>query len=150
MPSLSAQWICANEGGLAMMASATKGCGSRGRAGLGLSSSRLGPGESESSIPLPVSKHERQQARMMLRIALRLRCISPCRSVSSFGIKPGFLTMYAINSTGSPPMLKNSSPCPSISPWKIGCVAMRIRWPYFCNVKPRDTNGWTSPLEPTT
>jgi hypothetical protein len=132
------------------MASATKGCGSRGRADIGLSPSRLGSGESESSIPLPVSKHERQQARMMLRMALRLRCISPCRSASSFGIRPGFLTMYAINSAGSPPMLKNSSPCSSINRWKIGCVATRIRWPNFRNVKPRDTNGWTSPLEPTT
>jgi hypothetical protein len=54
-----------------------------------------------------------------------------------------------MSSSGLPPMLKNSNPCPSTKLLNTACVAMRTRWPKSFNVHPSATNGWTSPLDPT-
>lgn len=66
------------------------------------------------------------------------------------GIRPGFLTINAINSVGSPPMSKNSNPFSSTNFLNVPCVARRTRCPYFMSSRPRATNGWTSPRDPTT
>lgn len=117
-PSFSAQCKCANEGGLAMIASATNGIGSfRTPDALGsFCAPKILDGSVASvSSPFPASKHERQHPRRISRMTLRRFCTSPLRTVSKLGISPGFLTMNAISSAGSPPMQKNSKPKSSIN-----------------------------------
>lgn len=88
---------------------------------------------------------------MISSIAFLRLPTSPDLSESNPGISPGFFTMKAISSWGSPPMLKNSNPFSSTKDWKTGCVASRTLCPYVdFNVFPRAMNGWTSPREPTT
>jgi len=82
MLSASAQCICAKLGGFAMIASATKGT----------------PVTGSGSI---------QESQQPCNICLIIFCffeMSPARIESNFGMIPGFLTMYAINSDGSPPI----------------------------------------------
>ena len=81
---------------------------------------------------------------------LRRLPTSPLRRVSIPGIRPGFFTMKAMSSAGSPPMLKNSNPFSSTNALNVGWVASRTRCPYrSCKVLPKATNGCTSPREPT-
>lgn len=76
--------------------------------------------------------------------------ISPLFRASMPGMRPGFFTMKAMSSAGSPPMLKNSSPFSSTNFWKVACVASRTLWPYVSfNTFPSATKGCTSPREPT-
>ena len=66
------------------------------------------------------------------------------------GMRPGFFTMNAISSAGSPPIGKNSSPDLRTNERKVSCVAIRTRWPVAWRAVPRARKGWTSPLLPTT
>ena len=118
-----------------------------------------------------------QQPSMISSIIARFLWISPLRNVFMLGISPGFLTMYyqlrilnqlfkstssvvvnvignsrltAIKSAGLPPMGKNSRFELFTKSANTLCVANRTRCPYFCSSLPRATNGWTSPLLPTT
>lgn len=125
------------------MASATKGFASLRDAVTSEGSRNMG------SSPFPASIHARQHLLKISRIAFRLFCTSPLRIVSKLGIRPGFFTMYAISSAGSPPRLKNSRPKSSTNAWKVGWVAIRTRCPNCLSVRPREMNGCTSPLEPT-
>lgn len=108
IPRAWAQCICANEGGLAMIASATKG--------------RLVSGEG--------SIHDRQQPSSISSTIFRFRDMSPARIDARLGIMDGLLTMYLtapklvkwnyiqqlyvlltdISCSGSPPIGKNSRP----------------------------------------
>lgn len=126
-----------------MIASATKGFAPLS----GFSSSE--ESRNMGSSPLPASIQERQHLLKTSRIAFRLLCTSPLRTVSKLGIRPGFFAMNAINSAGSPPRLKNSKPRSSINSWKVGWVAIRTRCPNILSARPREMNGCTSPLEPT-
>lgn len=65
------------------------------------------------------------------------------------GMRPGFLTMKAISSVGSPPMEKNSRPEARTKDLKVACVATRTRWPADWRAAPRARKGWTSPRLPT-
>ena len=97
-------------------------------------------------VPSPASKQERQQPRIISAMLFRLAPISPFRRESNPGMSPGFLTINAMSSEGSPPMLKNSSPFSSTNSLKVGCVARRTRWPYVSlRTLPSATKGWTSP-----
>jgi hypothetical protein len=101
--------------------------------------------------PLPVSIHDRQVPRRISAMPFLLLPTSPLQSVFMPGIRPGFLTMNAMSSAGSPPMLKNSRPFSMTKSLNVGCVASRTRWPYVSfSTLPRATNGCTSPLDPTT
>lgn len=152
MPSFSAQCKCPKDGGFAMIASATKGfrsC-SGNWSSMPIHSSTVCLRGSTPS-PLPVSMHDLQVPRRISAMPFLLLPTSPLRRVSKPGIRPGFLTMKAISSAGSPPMLKNSSPFSMTKSLKVGCVANRTRWPYVSlSTFPSATNGCTSPLEPTT
>lgn len=55
-----------------------------------------------------------------------------------------------MRSAGSPPMQKNSRPASLTICRNVSCVAMRIRWPCFCNACPRTINGCTSPAQTET
>ena len=146
MPSFSAQWQCAKLGGFAMIASATNGFAfAFPRTEIPLSKP---PSELPTSIPLPASIHDLQQPLNISYIPFRRLPMSPFRTVSNPGIlvmldfmgkqmspndgrthSPGFLTIKAMSSAGSPPMLKNSSPFSSTKSLNVGCVARRTRWP---------------------
>ena len=135
IPSFSAQWTCANEGGFAMMAFAMNG----------LDASML----SACAAGRLSSKQERQHPSMISRISDRFSLIWPVLIVSNFGRSPGFLTIYAISFFGSPPISKNSSPWSSTNCLKSACVAIRIRCPTCLRATPKATNGWISPRDPT-
>lgn len=126
-----------------MIASATKGFGFLRDSNSSERSRDMG------SSPFPASVQERQHRLKTSRISFRLLCTSPSRTVSKLGIRPGFFTMNAINSAGSPPRLKNLNPKSSINVWKVGWVAIRTRCPNNLSASPREMNGCTSPLEPT-
>lgn len=95
-------------------------------------------------------KQERQHPSSILDTALVCFSMTSPRIDSIFGMTPGFLTIYAISSAGSPEMLKNSMPYPSTKPLNTGWVAGRIRCPNSFSLRARATNGCTSPREPTT
>jgi len=76
--------------------------------------------------------------------------MAPLRIESNPGSRPGFFTMNAIISAGSPPISKNSNPPSSTKSRKARCVANRTRCPYFCSSVPIATNGCMSPREPMT
>lgn len=99
IPRRSAQCTWAKEGGLAMIASATKGFHDS-------IMDRLA-GSFSSSVAL---MQARQKPWNISNIESRFRPISPALTVDSDGISPGFLTMNAMSSAGSPPTEKNSSP----------------------------------------
>jgi hypothetical protein len=96
------------------------------------------------------SKHDLQHPSSICRTISRLFRTSPLMAERPEGMRPGFRTMKAMSSPGSPPMSKNSIPCLSTRPLKAAWVARRIRWPERCNSLPMDMNGWTSPRDPTT
>ena len=50
------------------------------------------------------STQEFQQPFNISATIVRLRWISPARRLFILGIRPGFLTMYAMRSAGSPPI----------------------------------------------
>ena len=151
IPIFSAIWTWAKLGGFAIIASATKG------ASVGLMF-MLMPAEKLSSLsrtrgprPSPASMQDLQQPKTISSIPFLRLPTSPLFKDSMPGISPGFLTMNAISSDGSPPMLKNSSPFSSTKLWNVGWVATRTRWPYVAfKIFPRATNGCTSPRDPTT
>ncbi len=144
-PSFSETWIWAKLGGLAMMASATKGLfdGS-------YLSSTLSPVSSFSNLeklgagpnPLPVSMQDLQQPSIICSMPFLRLVTSPLFKASKPGISPGFLTIKAISSAGSPPILKNSRPFSSTNFSKTGCVAIRTRW-WYVSLKtlPNAING---------
>lgn len=101
-------------------------------------------------VPSPLSKQDRQHPVKILFISRRRRWIAPLRIVRISGIRPGFFTINAINSAGSPPILKNSSPCSSTVSRKERCVASRTRWPCEARYFPIARKGWISPRDPTT
>jgi hypothetical protein len=72
IPNACAQCKYANDGGFAIMASATKGT----------------PVEGSTSV------QDLQHPSSISQTILRLREISPARMVSNLGMIPGFLTMY--------------------------------------------------------
>ncbi|KAI6751097.1 hypothetical protein HG530_014011 [Fusarium avenaceum] len=74
----------------------------------------------------------------MVAMAARRLPMSPALTVSRVGIKPGFLTMKAISSEGSPPTEKNSRP-ESFSTKSRNAGTL----PIF-------KKGWASPREPIT
>ena len=115
MPNFSAQWMCAKLGGFAMMAWAMKGFT------FGVPSG--------SSLTSPSSAHDLQQPCRISAMPLRLLPTSPSLSDFMPGMRPGFLTIKAISSAGSPPMLKNSKPFSSTNFLKVPWVARRTRWP---------------------
>lgn len=95
-------------------------------------------------------KQDRQHPSSILDMALVCFSMTSPRIDSIFGMIPGFLTMYAVNSAGSPEMLKNSMPYPSTKLLNTGWVARRMRCPNWFSLRARATNGCTSPREPTT
>lgn len=125
-----------------MIASATKGFGSF------CDSNWFEESRHMESIPSPASMQERQHLFKTSRIAFRLCSTPPLRTVSKLGTRPGFLTMNAISSAGSPPRLKNSRPKSSTKDLEVGCVAIRTRCPNFFSARAREMNGCTSPREP--
>lgn len=139
IPSFCAQWICAKLGGLAMIALAMNGF------------LRGAPLLSCESLTSSLSAHDFQHPSRISAMPLRRLPTSPSRRDFTPGMRPGFLTMNAISSAGSPPMSKNSRPFSSTNVLKVRWVANRTRWPYsFFSTWPSATKGWTSPLEPTT
>lgn len=152
IPSFSAQCKCPKLGGFAMMASATKGLRSCSGSwsSIPIHSSTV-CFRGSTPRPLPVSMHDLQVPRKISAMPFLLFPTSPLRNVSKPGIKPGFLTIKAMSSAGSPPMLKNSSPFSMTKSLNVGCVASRTLWPYVSlSTLPRATKGCTSPREPTT
>lgn len=156
IPSFSAMCMCAKLGGFAMMASATKGLES-GSPSMTTPLSKLARpswswlSETIGPVPSPASIHDLQHPRIISYIPARRLPMSPFFRESIPGMSPGFLTIKAMSSAGSPPMLKNSSPFSSTKVLKVGWVAKRTRCPYFCfKTWPKETKGWTSPREPTT
>lgn len=143
MPSFSAQWMWANDGGFAMMTSAMNGT---------FITQDLAPQGMLFRLSLQSQrrKQERQHPSSILDMALVCFSMTSPRIDSIFGMIPGFLTIYAINSAGSPEMLKNSMPYPSTKPLNTAWVARRIRCPNSFSLRARATNGCTSPREPTT
>src|ERR1700744_2872680 len=105
IPNACAQWICAKLGGLAMIASATNG----------------------SWVSGSSSMHDLQQPSSISATMTCFFLISPSRSVFICGIRPGFLTMYAMSCAGSPPMGKNSRYDSFTKFSKTLWVAMRTR-----------------------
>ena len=104
-----------------------------------------------SSLTSSVSAQDLQQPWRISAMSLRRLPTSPSFSDFIPGMRPGFLTMKAMSSAGSPPMSKNSSPLSSTNFLNVSCVARRIRWPNLSlSSWPSATNGWTSPREPTT
>ena len=83
-------------------------------------------------------------------IPLLLLLTSPFFKLSTPGTKPGFFTINAINSPGSPPIEKNSTPgTSSTKDLKTGWVAIRTRCPcVWESSEARDKKGWMSPREP--
>jgi len=112
-----------------MMASATNGRsrGSPGRMEYSSTVSSRGCWRTGGPRPFPASMQDRQQPMSIVWMPWRLLVISPLLRASNPGIKPGFLTIKAMSSAGSPPMLKNSSPLSSTNFWKVGCVASLTR-----------------------
>ena len=107
--------------------------------------------EAAGPVPSPVSKQLLQHPLIIVAISFLLFPMSPFLMVSKPGMSPGFLTMNAINSEGSPPMLKNSSPFSCTNLWNTGCVASLTRCPYVSfSTLPKATKGCTSPRDPTT
>lgn len=132
MPNFCAQWICAKLGGFAIMAWAMKG------------DFFTPPFVSLllSSLASSASAHDFQQPSRISAIPLRLLPTSPSFSDFIPGRRPGFLTIKAINSVGSPPISKNSKPFSSTNFLNVPWVAKRIRWPYLLfNSRPRATKG---------
>ena len=76
--------------------------------------------EASMPVPSPASMQDLQQPLMISSIPLRRLPTSPFRSESKPGMSPGFLTMNAMSSDGSPLMLKNSRPFSSTNFWKTG------------------------------
>ena len=102
-------------------------------------------------VPSPSSMQDRQQPCTISYIPLRRLPTSPLRRESIPGIRPGFLTMNAMSSAGSPPMLKNSRPFSATNFLNVSWVASLTRCPYvFFRTLPKAMKGWTSPREPTT
>ena len=131
IPSFSAQWTWAKLGGLAIMASATKGfvAGSSSRP---IPLSKLVRISMLSSViampvPSPVSMHDLQHPCTISYIPFRRLPTSPDFRESIPGIRPGFFTMKAMSSAGSPPILKYSNPFSSTKPLKVECVASLTR-----------------------
>lgn len=96
--------------------------------------------------------HARQKPWNISNMESRFLPISPALTVETDGISPGFLTIKAISSAGSPPTEKNSRPesC-STNSLKAGCVAIRTRCP--CSSLrsfPSFKKGCMSPLLPMT
>jgi hypothetical protein len=154
IPIFSAIWTCAKDGGFAIIASAINGW-SVGAA------SRLMPPSKPRMLsvlllagaprPSPASIQDLQHPRTISSIPFRRLPTSPLFKESNPGMRPGFLTIKAMSSAGSPPMLKNSKPFSSTKPWNVGCVANRTRCPYVLfKTLPSATKGCTSPLDPTT
>src|ERR1700722_4166430 len=122
MPNFFAMCICAKLGGFAMMASATNGF-SNGLppmplSKLALPSSRLS--EASMPVPSPASMQDLQHPVIISYIPALRFPMSPFLSESIPGIRPGFLTMKAMSSAGSPPMLKNSKPFSVTKSRKVG------------------------------
>ena len=138
-----------------MIASATKGLAA-GSPSMAMALSRLLRLSNCSSeilipVPSPISMQDLQQPSTISYMPFLRLPTSPLRSESIPGIRPGFFTMKAMSSAGSPPMLKNSRSFSSTKPLNVGCVANRTRWPYFSlNTFPKATKGCTSPRDPTT
>ena len=106
---------------------------------------------SSSCLASSASAQDLQQPSIISAMPLRLLPTSPSFSDFIPGMRPGFLTIKAISSAGSPPMLKNSKPFSSTNFLNVPCVARRTRCPYvFLRTRPSARNGWTSPREPTT
>lgn len=77
--------------------------------------------------PLPVSMHDLHVPRKISAMPFLLLPTSPLHSVFIPGIRPGFLTIKAMSSAGSPPILKNSKPFSMTKSLNVGCVASRTR-----------------------
>src|ERR1700748_3561463 len=101
-PNLSAQCTCAKLGGLAMIASATNGRDVASSTVIPDASfdiqSPIEASEASTPLPSPASMQERQHPLIISAIPLRRLPTSPLRRVSKPGIRPGFLTIKAINS----------------------------------------------------
>lgn len=96
------------------------------------------------------SIHDLQQPLSISAIILRFFCMSPALRLFMLGISPGLRTMYAINSVGSPPIGKNSSPDLRTKVSKTLCVARRTLCPCAWSSFPSAIKGCTSPRLPTT
>lgn len=124
-----------------MIASATKGC---------LSPIILRFDTSFSSSVTLI--HARQNPWNISYMESRFLPISPALTVEMDGISPGFLTIKAISSAGSPPTEKNSRPeSRSTNSLNAGCVAIRTRCPCSSlSSFPSFRKGCISPLLPMT